>query len=113
MIDVDRAISNAVKTGKVAFGLSEAMRSAKNGKARMIVLASYLPSRIRENLEYYTKLSQTPLFVYKGRNVDLGMICKKRFAVAALTVKEFGDSDMQKLIEKPRELATSQEETDL
>jgi large subunit ribosomal protein L30e len=113
MIDVDRAISTAVKTGKVVFGMNEAMRSAKNGKARMIVLASDLPSEIRENLEHYAELSQTPLFVYKGKNIDLGITCRKRFAVAALTIKEVGDSDIQKLIENPKELVASEEETDL
>jgi hypothetical protein len=40
--------------------------------------------------------------------VDLGMVCGKRFAVTALTVKEPGDSDIMKLTEAaeaPAELA--------
>ena len=100
MIDVDKAISTAVKTGKVIFGANEAMRSAKTGKARLIVVASNSPSQIREDLEYYGKLSQIPVVTYRGNNVDLGMVCGRRFAVATLTVKEPGDSNILKWSEK-------------
>lgn len=100
MIDVDKAIATAVKTGKVVFGAKEAVRSAKNGKARLILVASNSPPHIHSDLEYYGKLSQIPIVTYKGSNIDLGMACGKRFAVANLTVKEPGDSDILKLAEK-------------
>jgi large subunit ribosomal protein L30e len=99
MIDVDKAVATAVKTGKVAFGADEALRSAKTGKAQLIIVASNGPSRLREDLEYYVHLSQVPMVDYRGNNVDLGVICGKRFPVAALTVKEPGDSDVLKLAE--------------
>jgi large subunit ribosomal protein L30e len=112
MIDVDKALATAVKTGKIVFGSDEAIRSAKTGKARLIVVASNNPSSIREDLEYYGKLSQIPIVTYRGNNVDLGIVCGKRFAIAALTVKEPGDSDILKLTEpaKPAEDDTAAEE---
>jgi large subunit ribosomal protein L30e len=101
MIDVDKAIATAVRTGKVVFGANEAVRSAKTGKAKIIVLASNNPTQIREDLEYYGKLSKVPVVTYKGNRIDLGMVCGKRFAVATLTVKELGDSDILRWAEKP------------
>lgn len=101
MIDVDKAIATAVKTGKVIFGTSEAIKSVKAGKARLIVVSSNSPSSIRGDLEYYAQLSQIPVVAYRGNSADLGMICGKPFAVAALTVKEPGDSDILKMAEKP------------
>jgi large subunit ribosomal protein L30e len=100
MIDVDKAIATAVRTGKVVFGANEAIRSAKNGKAKIIVIASNNPPQIRDDLEYYGKLSQVPVVTYRGNRIDLGMVCGKRFAVATLTVKEPGDSDILKWAEK-------------
>ncbi len=97
MIDVDKAIASAVKTGKVAFGANEAIRSARNGKARLIVVASNTPPHVREDLERYGKLSQIQVHQYYGNNVDLGRVCGRRFGVAALTIKELGDSDILKL----------------
>lgn len=43
MIDIDKAISLAVKTGKVSFGANMALQNAKTGKAKMIILASNCP----------------------------------------------------------------------
>lgn len=99
MIDVDKAIASAVKTGKVVLGANEALRSAKAGKARLIVVASNSPSQLREEIDHYGKLSQVPVVAYRSNSVDLGMVCGKRFAVTALTVKEPGDSDIMKLTE--------------
>lgn len=99
MIDVDKAIASAVKTGKVVFGANEAIRSARSGKARLIVVASNSPLQLRGNIDHYGKLSQVPIVAYRSNGVDLGMVCGKRFAVTALTVKEPGDSDIMKLTE--------------
>lgn len=109
MIDVDKAVAAAVKTGKVAFGADEALRSAKTGKAQLILVASNSPPHIRGDLEFYVKLSQVPLVNYRGSNVDLGVVCGKRFPVAALTVKEPGDSEVLKLAE---ERATEQDDAE-
>ncbi len=103
MIDVDKAIANAVKTGKVIFGANEAIKSAKTSKAKLIIIASNSPPRIREDLMYYGKLSQAPIVTYRGNSIDLGIICGKRFPVATLTIKEPGDSEILKLVEKPEE----------
>lgn len=96
MIDVDKAIASAVKTGKVAFGATEAIRSARSGKAQLIIVASNIPLHIHEDLERYGKLSQIQVHQYYGNNVDLGRVCGRRFGVAALTIKELGDSDILK-----------------
>ena len=102
MIDMDKAIATAVKTGKVIFGADEAVRSAKTGKALLIVIASNNPPQLREDLEYYGKMSQVPVVTYSGNRIDLGTACGKRFAIATLTVKEVGDSEILKLTEKPQ-----------
>ncbi|MFP3985307.1 MAG: 50S ribosomal protein L30e [Candidatus Bathyarchaeia archaeon] len=103
MIDVAKAIANAVKTGKVVFGANEAIKSAKTGKARLIIVASSSPVSVRKDLEYYGKLSRTPIVAYKGSSADLGANCGKQFPIATLTIKEPGDSDILKLAEKPAE----------
>ncbi|MBS7647862.1 MAG: 50S ribosomal protein L30e [Candidatus Bathyarchaeia archaeon] len=98
MIDVDKAIATAVKTGKVYFGANFAIQSAKTGRAKMIIIASNCPKEIRSDLEYYCKLSKIPLVVYRGTSTDLAMICGKPFLVSALTIREPGDSEIFRLI---------------
>ena len=43
MIDIDKSLASAVKTGKVSFGTNVALQNAKTGKAKMIVLATNCP----------------------------------------------------------------------
>lgn len=100
MIDVDKAIATAVKTGKVVFGAKEAIRSVKSGKARMIMVASNTLFSTKDNLGRNGRLSGIPIITYKGNSFDLGRICGKRFPIGTLTVKEPGDSTILKLIEE-------------
>ena len=101
MIDVDKAIGTAVKTGKVILGAESAIKNAQTGKAKLIVISANCPAKIRGDIEYYSGLSGVNVVVYKGTSIDLGMTCKKPFMVSALTIKETGDSDILKLIEQP------------
>ena len=99
MIDINKAIATTVKTGKVLFGVNNAVRNAKTGKAKLIIVASNCPQKTRDDIEYYCKLSNIPVTIYDGTSIDLGAVCGKPFTVSALTVREPGDSDILKLTE--------------
>ena len=99
MLDVNKAIVTTVKTGKVLFGTNNAMNNAKTRKAKLIIVASNCPQKTRGDIEYYSKLSNIPVTIYKGTNIDLGAVCGKPFKVSALTIREPGDSDILKLAE--------------
>jgi len=96
MIDIDKAIATAVKTGKVSFGANAAMLNAKTGKAKMIILASNCPQDIKDDIEYYCKLSKIPVMTYKGASMDLAEVCNKPFIISALSIRETGDSEILK-----------------
>jgi large subunit ribosomal protein L30e len=99
MIDVDKAIATAVKTGKVSFGANMALQNAKTGKAKIIVLAANCPKNIKEQIEYYGKISKVPVMTYRGTSIDLAAVCNKLFIISALSIRETGDSEILKLIE--------------
>ena len=99
MIDVDKAIASVVKTGKVSFGANAALQNAKTGKAKMIVLAANCPKDIKEQVEYYGKISKVPILVYKGAAMDLSAVCNKLFVISALSIRETGDSEILKVTE--------------
>lgn len=99
MIDIDKAIASAVKTGKVSFGANTAVLNAKTGKAKMIVLASNCPNEIKNEIAYYSKISKVPLLTYKGTSMDLANVCSKLFIISALSIREPGDSEILKSVE--------------
>jgi large subunit ribosomal protein L30e len=100
MINIDKAIGTAVKTGKVLFGASKAVESVKLNRAKLIVLASNCPRNVMDDIRNYSRFSNIPLVIYKGDSIDLGAICGKPFMVSALTVREPGDSDILRLSEE-------------
>jgi large subunit ribosomal protein L30e len=99
MIDVNKAIASAVKTGKVSFGANAALQNAKSGKAKMIILAANCPKNIKDEIEYNCKLSNVPVMMFKGASMDLATVCNKPFVISALSIRETGDSDILKVTE--------------
>ena len=110
MIDVDRAIATAVKTGKVEFGAKSAIKNAKLGRAKLIILASNCPKNIRADIEYYSKLSKVPIYIYKGTGIDLAAVCGKPFIVSALSIREPGDSEILKVVRSSESSGEGEEE---
>ena len=100
MIDVNKAITTTAKTGKIQFGATTALKNAKAKKAKLILLASNCPQSLKEDIEYYCKLSEIPVSIFKGESTDLGALCGKPFDVSALTIKEPGDSNILKITEE-------------
>lgn len=100
MIDVDKAIATAVKTGKVTLGANAVLQNAKTGKAKLVVLANNCPNTMRETIERHCKLSDVPIIVFRGSALDLAAVCGKPFTVSALSIREPGDSEILKLTEK-------------
>jgi len=99
MIDINKAITTTVKTGKVLFGAQSAINNVKIGKAKLIIIAANCPQRTREDIQHYCELSKIPIIVYNGTSIELSAVCGKPFIVSALTVKEQGNSDILKLTE--------------
>ena len=102
MINIDKALASACKTGKVSYGANTALQNAKTGKAKMIVLASNCPKDIKEQIEYYGAISKVPVVTYKGGSMDLAEVCRKLFIISALSIRETGDSDILKIIDEPK-----------
>ena len=98
-MDINKAISSAVKTGKVTLGVKSTLETAKTGKAKLIILASNCPENSYEEILHYTKIAKIPVHIYDGSSLDLGTTCRKPFTVSAMAIKEPGDSEILKLTE--------------
>jgi len=112
MIDINKAITTSVKTGKVVLGINNALKSAKHGRAKLILLSSNCPKSLIDEVAHYAKSSDVPVVIYKGSSIDLGIVCGKPFMVSALTIREPGDSDILKLTEAGEESTEESEMAD-
>lgn len=92
--EIDKSLSIAVRTGKILFGSNITIKNAMTGKIRLAIVAANCPRDKREKIEYYCKLSGIPVLIYPGSSLDLGSACGKPFSVAALAIRDPGDSDI-------------------
>jgi large subunit ribosomal protein L30e len=99
MVDVNKQIRMAVKTGKVEFGSKTAISSAGQAKAKLVILASNCPAETRDEIVYRADQGEVPVYVFQGSSLDLGALCERPFPVSAMVVREPGDSEVLKLVE--------------
>lgn len=98
MVDINKQIRMAVKTGKVGFGSKDALASSASARAKLIILAKNARDSERNDILLFAEQSEVPVFVFQGSSLDLGAVCEKPFPVSALVVREPGDSEVLKLV---------------
>lgn len=99
MTSLETEMKNALKTGKVVLGSKESISVLKHGKAKMVVVASNAEPATRKDVEYYAKLSNTPIYTFEGTSVDLGAILGKPFPIQVIAVIDPGESKIMELVE--------------
>ncbi len=93
-IDLDRSISVVVRTGKTAFGIRTAIKSAKIRRAKAFIIAENTPTQTKEDLLRYARLSDIPVIIYPKSSLDLGINCGRPHLVSVVTIYDAGDSDI-------------------
>ena len=99
-VSLERELRTLLKTGKAFLGVKQTIKALLHGKARAVVIAENIPPEYRARIEYYAKLSNIPVLVYKGTSVDLGTAIGKPFRVSAIAVIDEGSSNILELVEE-------------
>jgi len=100
LVDLEGAIKTVFKTGKAVIGAKQARDLARTGKAKMVILASNCPESLRKEIQYCAQLSSIPVYLSPSSIQDLRRICAKPFNVSAITIRDPGDSEILKLVER-------------
>ena len=98
MVDLDKSIRVARKSGKTSLGVKSAIEAAKLGNAKAIIIAANAPVNLKEDVEYYSKLSGVPIIEYPRTSQDLGTTVGRPHLTAFITVFNAGDSDILQAI---------------
>lgn len=93
-MDITRELRNLVSTGEVHFGFNQAIKAAKDKKAKLIIIASNCK---KENMDDI-RSTETKTFDFEGNNFELGAACGKPFAISMLSVLSEGESNILDLI---------------
>uniref|UniRef100_A0A6U3RAZ0 Ribosomal protein eL8/eL30/eS12/Gadd45 domain-containing protein n=1 Tax=Ditylum brightwellii TaxID=49249 RepID=A0A6U3RAZ0_9STRA len=83
-----------MKSGKAILGYKASVKSLRQTKSKMVLIASNCPPLRKSEVEYLAMLAKTQVHHYSGDNTALGTACGKFFNCSVLSIMDAGDSDI-------------------
>ncbi|XP_037938261.1 60S ribosomal protein L30 [Teleopsis dalmanni] len=88
-----------MKSGKYCLGYKQTLKTLRQGKAKLVLIASNTPALRKSEIEYYAMLAKTEVQHYSGTNIELGTACGKYFRVCTMSITDPGDADILRSIQ--------------
>lgn len=86
-VNVTTTIKKAVESEKVIIGLKETLEAVRAKQTKEVYVASNCPSKVLEELSTLCELQKIPLTTLSIPNDELGVVCKKPYAILVLAIK--------------------------
>merc|ERR1711915_829847 len=102
---INARLALVMKSGKYALGYKQTLKTLRNGKSKLVIIANNTPPLRKSEIEYYAMLAKTGVHHYAGNNNDLGTACGKYFRVCTLSITDPGDSDIIRTMPGAQEAA--------
>ena len=77
-------LTKALKEGKVVFGTERTLKMMKNGKIKEVVICSNCKEEVENEINHNAEALGIKVIKAKENNEELGVLCKKPFAVSVL-----------------------------
>ncbi len=86
MTDALTDLKKLLSQGKVSIGTEVALKNLRRGKAKKIFLAANCSQKIMDDVNSLSKPANVEVVRLAIPNTELGIICKKSFSIAVLSV---------------------------
>ena len=86
MADVQAEIRKLMAEKRLVIGTDATMKMVRQGKLAKVYLSSNCPDQIKEDLDRYCKLGEIECQDVGIVNEELGVLCKKGFAISVIGV---------------------------
>lgn len=96
---VNSKLALVMKSGKSVLGYKQTLKALRKGTLKAIFIAVNTPSLIKAEINYYSVLSNVPVYHYSGNNILLGSACGKYHRVGTMGIIDAGDSDILNLFD--------------
>ena len=91
---INSRLALVMKSGKFVLGYKQTLKTLRNSKSKLVIIANNTPPLRKSEIEYYAMLAKTGVHHYTGNNIELGTACGKYFRVCTLSITDPGDSDI-------------------
>ena len=92
--DINARLQLVCKSGRYSLGHGAAVKSLRQGKCKLLIIANNCPPLRKSQLEHYAMLSNTAVHHFFGNNVDLGTVCGKYFRATCMAIADAGDAEL-------------------
>ncbi|GJM88931.1 hypothetical protein PR202_ga05513 [Eleusine coracana subsp. coracana] len=92
--NINNKLQLVMKSGKYTLGYKTVLKTLRNSKGKLIIIANNCPPLRKSEIEYYAMLAKVTVHHFHGNNVDLGTACGKYYRVCCLSIIDPGDSDI-------------------
>merc|ERR1712110_409442 len=69
---INSRLALVMKSGKYVLGYKQTLKSLRQGKAKLVIIANNTPPLRKSEIEYYAMLAKTGVHHYSGNNNELG-----------------------------------------
>nr|ACO11015.1 60S ribosomal protein L30 [Caligus rogercresseyi] len=91
---INSRLALVMKSGIYYLGYKQTIKTLRQGKAKLVIIANNTPPLRKSQIEYIAMLAKTGVHHYSGNNIELGTACGKYFRVCTLSITDPGDSDI-------------------
>nr|ABV22456.1 ribosomal protein L30 [Oxyrrhis marina] len=95
---INARLALVVKSGKFQLGVRSTLKSLRQGKSKLVIIANNTPALRKSEIEYYAMLAKTGVHHFNGDNNALGTAMGKFFRVGVMTITDPGDSDIVRAV---------------
>ncbi|MFH1439162.1 MAG: ribosomal L7Ae/L30e/S12e/Gadd45 family protein [Candidatus Woesearchaeota archaeon] len=79
-------IKKYIDTNKAVLGSIVTLKKLKRGSLAKIFLSANVPISIKEDINYYNKISDVKIVELSYPNNELGALCKKPFSISIIGI---------------------------
>jgi large subunit ribosomal protein L30e len=79
-------IKKMLKEKNLVIGTERTIKNLKLGKVEKVIVTSNCSEKTQKDIEYYAGLGKAEVLKIKYPNEELGIMCKKPFAISVLSI---------------------------
>lgn len=92
IVDKDlEEVKKLLKAKNLVIGTKRTMKLLKLGKLEKVYISSNCSQDVKEDLDYYNKISPIKVIKMKYPNDELGVLCKKPYSISVLSLIKGGN----------------------
>ncbi len=85
-VDILKLLKTKSDEEKIVFGKEKVLKGLKAKQLKQVLIASNCPQAVKEEINYYAKISQVAVTQLEQNNQEVGVFCKRNFFVSVLGI---------------------------